>query len=82
MAMKDITDKEVCKAYVEFKKFCSKGVCDNWPHTILEKWTGQPWKVCYRACERAQDRGYIECGVSLRSGWLTDKGLELIGGQI
>lgn len=46
--------------------------------SILEKQTGAPAKVVYRAIERAESRGLIECGISLRSGWLTDKGKELV----
>jgi len=49
-----------------------------WPSEFLAEWTGEPIKVCYAAVERAKKRGYIDCGVSLRSGWLTDKGKELI----
>ena len=48
-----------------------------WPYEILAARTGQCEKVCYRAMERAEGRGYIEYGVSLRTGWLTpaDKAL-------
>jgi len=81
MATKDITDTQVCEAYVAFRSYSAAGLYDWWPYLILMDRTGQPEKVCYRACERAQNRGYVECGVSLRSGWLTDKGLELIGGS-
>lgn len=28
----------------------------------------------YSAMETAEDEGYVECGVSLRTGWLTPKG--------
>jgi hypothetical protein len=41
---------------------------------VLREMTGQPPKVVLRAMERAQRHGLIECGVSLRSGWLTAKG--------
>lgn len=39
-----------------------------WPSEFLAEWTGEPIKVCYAAVERAKKRGYIDCGVSLRSG--------------
>jgi len=35
-------------------------------------------KVCYRAMERAESHGLIDYGVSLRSGWLTNKGILLL----
>lgn len=80
MATKDITDKQVCEAYAEAAR--QRG--DNWdkpyemPYEILERVTVQPFKVCYRAMERAEERGLIDCGVSLRTGWLTDKGKSLL----
>src|SRR3990167_9143890 len=51
-----------------------------WPYKTLEQWTGQPQKVCYRALERAAERDLIDYGVSLRTGWLTDKGRALLDG--
>lgn len=73
MALKDITDAQVCRAYAKHK-----GGDKRWPYEILMEWTGQPEKVCYRACERAEERGLIDCGVSLRSGWLTEAGMALV----
>ena len=73
MATKEITDKQVVDAYLE----CSESGFSVWPYQLLSQRTGQPEKVCYRACERAERHGLIECGVSLRSGWLTEKGREL-----
>lgn len=49
-----------------------------WPYETLMRDTGQCFKVCYRAMERAYDHGLIEYGTSLRSGWLTNKGKELL----
>lgn len=81
MSVKDISDKQVCEAYAEAER--QRGPDWNrhydFPYVILQRMTGQPEKVCYRAMERASDRGYIEYGVSLRTGWLTDKGRALIG---
>lgn len=85
MATKDISDRTVCLAYEEAR--LRKIALDNnylkilpckYPNEILYEITGQPEKVCYRAMERAAKRGYIEYGVSLRTGWLTDKGDELL----
>lgn len=70
MATKDITDRQVCLAYQQAH--------DRFPSEILEATTGQCAKVCYRAMERAFRRGLIDYGTSLRSGWLTAKGLEVL----
>jgi len=37
-----------------------------------------PPKVAQAAMERAYDRGLVDYGVSLRSGWLTKAGLHLL----
>lgn len=75
MAMKDISDAQVCRAVQAFRdRDCEL----PFPYEALADETGQPEKVCYRAMERAALRGLINCGVSLRTGWLTDKGKALI----
>lgn len=80
MARKDITDLQVCLAYQQTREYNRGRVTDLiWPEDLLVKWTGQQVKVCYRAMERAADRGYIDCGVSLRAGWLTETGKALVG---
>jgi hypothetical protein len=73
MATKDITDEMVCRAFAAYQADLSR-----WPYELLAEWTGQAEKVCYRAMERASSRNLIEYGVSLRTGWLTDKGKALI----
>jgi hypothetical protein len=81
MATKDITDQMVCEAVERYHNFM---VGHNWnettkfPYEDLSKRTGEPEKVCFRAVERAYNHGLIEYGVSLRTGWLTDKGKDLI----
>ena len=83
MATKDISDLEVVEAYIHFKISSGLyGIHDRWPCLILMAWTGECEKVCYSAMERAQNRGYIECGVSLRSGWVTQKGMDLVAQHI
>lgn len=72
MSMKDVSDFEVCRAYLDAE------MLDRWPYELLVERTGQPEKVCYRACERADDRGLVDYGVSLRSGWLTPRGAALL----
>lgn len=81
MARKDITDRAVCLAYLICERDRVEGRPARWPYQILQQTSGQPFKVCYRAMERAEKRGLIEYGVSLRTGWLTDKGRELVWGE-
>ncbi len=75
MARKNITDKQVCEAIRDFK--ASKFTLD-WPYKLLAQRTGECEKVCYSAMERTYERNYIEYGVSLRTGWLTEKGKKLL----
>ena len=75
MATKDITDIQVILAFIESRK---PNIIGKYPYDFLMEETGQPFKVCYRAMERAEGRGYIDCGVSLRTGWVTDKGYEYL----
>lgn len=74
MSRKDISDKQVVIAYAEYHN----GARKEWPYEILRRMTGQPFMVCYRAMERAAKRGFVESGISLRTGWLTDKGKALL----
>jgi hypothetical protein len=78
MATKDITDAMVCTAYAaaaEIRELTDEIV---WPDKLLMDSTKQPEKVVLCAMERAYDRGLIECGVTLRSGWLTASGKALV----
>lgn len=90
MAMKDITDEQVCRAVQAYQDAMPPlkpgaifgmgpptGAYPPYPYEALAAETGQPEKVCFRAMERAADRGLIEYGVSLRTGWLTEKGKQL-----
>lgn len=43
---------------------------NKWPHEII----GKPEHYIERRMELLVDKGYLECGVSTRSAWLTDKG--------
>lgn len=71
--MKDVSDKQVLLAYKDAKSMRENNNM-TWPEDLLVERTGQPKKVCFRAMERAEDRGLIESGVSTRSGWVTEKG--------
>jgi hypothetical protein len=53
----------------------------QWSYELLQERTGECFKVCYRALERASKRGYLECGVSLRTSWVTTKGRQLLNTQ-
>jgi len=78
MSRKNIPDWLVCAAYVEAQKRHKATNNIVFALDILMQWTGEPEKVCYVAMERADDRGYIDYGVSLRAGWVTDEGAELL----
>ena len=89
MARKDVTDLMVCQAYADAKAMHPKvspghiyGLRElppsPWPYDLLMLRTGECFKVCYQAIERAFERDLIEYGTSLRSGWLTDKGHALL----
>ncbi len=89
MARKDVTDLMVCQAYADAKvgrPVMSLGLFGigkplpayPWPYDLLMSRTGECFKVCWKAMERACDRDLIEYGTNLRSGWLTDKGKALL----
>jgi len=61
MATKDISDRQVCEAYRDSQAFY-----DVWPCDLLRQRTVQCEKVVYRAMERAERRGLIDSGVTLR----------------
>lgn len=68
MKTADITDAQVCSAYQ------MASTSERTAEIVLREMTGAPTKVCLSAMVRANDRGLIEFGVSLRTGWLTDAG--------
>lgn len=72
MKRKDITTKMVLLAYIESKK------TKYFPYDILMRETNAPFKVVWSAMKRDYDKGFINACVSLRSGWLTEKGYEFL----
>lgn len=72
MARKNISDIQVLQAYQRCKG------TGEFPYELLARETGEHWKVCYAAMERADSRGLIDWGVSLRSGWISEKGKRLL----
>jgi len=82
VATKDISDRQVCEAYAEMGRQRQGAV---WRYQTAEELlmqsTGQCLKVCLNAMQRAENRRLIDCGVSLRTGWLTDAGKALLNGD-
>lgn len=68
----DISDEQVVWAYA-----ITKGSREAYPYDYLMQTTGFPFKVCYAAMQRAERRGLVDYGVSLRTGWLTPTGQKL-----
>lgn len=68
MARKNVTDAMVVEAYM----LCRPRMLN--PCFYLSEITGEHRNVCYRAMERTARRGYIDYGVSLRSGFVTPEG--------
>lgn len=86
MQTKDITDLMVLNAYIKAKQIRESEAASNtrpytWPEDVLYDQTRAPWKVILRAMERVHDKGLIEYGVSLRAGWITDKGKDFLTEQ-
>jgi hypothetical protein len=66
MATKDISDKQVLEA------FMNRG--ETPVVEYLMKQTGECEKVVYAALNRADERGFLEYGVSIRQAWITEAG--------
>ena len=72
MKRSDITDLDVVVACANREKY--QFISDK----LKEKFPLYPIKVIMSAIERASDRRYLDYGVSLRTGWLTDNGKALL----
>lgn len=73
MKRSDISDYEVCLAVEDFQK-----TMGNFPYEVLARKFNCDEKLAYSACKRAEENGLIEYGVSLRTGWLTEKGKQVL----
>lgn len=82
-----ISDTEVCAAYLacQIQKDAEKARGRPWwqsrhetAEVVLKRMTGASDDACLLAMDRAEDKGLVEYGVSLRTGWLTGKGLALL----
>jgi hypothetical protein len=74
MKRSDITTAQVLRACHAFHQ----GGEDRTPLQILIEEYGAPEKVAYSAMEREENKGFVECGVSLRTSWVTPKGYEFL----
>ena len=69
MQIKDIPLKSIVLAC---KDFHEQG--GDTPLERLVKGFNAPEKLICCAMEKAYSKGYLECGTSIRTAWLTDKG--------
>jgi hypothetical protein len=74
MKTSDVSTKVVLSACAAFHS----GADNHAPWKIIMSETGAPEKVVHSAMNREEKAGNIDCGVSLRTGWLTDKGRKLL----
>lgn len=70
MKRKDIPTISVLKAYKKMEDTVRGKFVDE----ILMEEFNAPEKLVYSAINRDYDKGFIEFGVSIRSGWLTESG--------
>ncbi len=89
MKRSDITDKDVCEAVALYQErmgklplFSESMNYVEFPYQTLAKKFNCDEKLAYSACERAVDRDLIEYGVSLRTGWLTEKGEAILNAPL
>jgi hypothetical protein len=62
---------DVLRGADEFHRLRNKVSIDEY---LRKHYPTVPWKLINLKIERAHDEGYLECGVSERTGWLTSKG--------
>jgi len=75
---REIHDKWQKSGQSFFDYFSAQGEEHPFPYETLATETGCSEKVAFRAMERVHNKGLAESGVSLRTGWLTDKGVALL----
>lgn len=78
MKRSDISDLEVLIAVDKYNK---DPYNELFPYEQLAKKFNCDEKLAFSACVRACDKDLIEYGVSLRTGWLTEKGKELLNNK-
>lgn len=72
-----VTDSEVVAGYMVYNELCDRGDYSDTADEIIKKMYKKPMRVIWRAMSRAHNRGFIEFGVSLRTGWPTKKGIAM-----
>ena len=68
----------VVLGYLEYVRRRETGDYAKCADDILKEMTKRPMRVIWRAMNRAYHRGFIECGVSIRTGWATQEGIEIV----
>ena len=71
---KDISDYEVCLAFREYRLNPKNG----YPYNLIARKFYCNENVAFAAMERALKNDLVDFGVSLRTGFLTQKGLDLL----
>lgn len=66
----------MCSMKYTFEEVCPRSALYE---ALCEEYHG---KAILRKLEELCDRGYIECGTSLRSSWLTDKGKQRLKEEV
>lgn len=74
----DISDRDVCRATEAFS-VRAFGPCVFIDEILAKYFDGCPPKVIWSAMERAEDHGLLDCGTSIRTAWLSEKGKALLG---
>lgn len=72
VATKDISRLLVLRAIVDYRaRHCNPPR----PYTLLMQWTGGCEKVCIAAMEREYRRGFVDAGIGVYVGFLTQEGV-------
>lgn len=73
-----ISDEMIVLCYAEYNNRHAIGLWSKTADEVIKELTKKPMRVIWRAMTRACNRGYIEYGVSMRTGWPTPAGLALL----
>jgi hypothetical protein len=76
-----ITDIQVIQAYIKYHNLSE---VDNTKmvYDYLAEMTGHSEGVCFEAMEGLDHKGFIDYGVSLRMGWITEEGYKAYKNEI
>lgn len=73
-----VSDETVVRGYLKYREQFDTGLWQETADDVLKKMTKKPMRVIWRAMNRACNRGFVQFGVSLRTGWATEKGIALL----